>query len=87
MSKILEEGYQCLIEFASRPTVKFYEIEVTPSEISVGSTIEVSTQRNAEWHTGAFSKLKKVGDMSIVGRRNRLVLDQVLLLLRVRDDA
>ena len=85
MSSVLEEGYQCLIEFTSRPTVKFYEIEVTPSSIGSGALIDVTTQRNTTWKTSASRKLKETGEMQVLCAYDPAVHADILALVGVED--
>lgn len=51
MSSKLRDGYQTLVTFANYPTVKFYEMEVTPPGIEGGGPINQTTMHNTAWRT------------------------------------
>jgi hypothetical protein len=60
MSTRIDDGFKTTIGFASAPSVKFYEKEVTPPGISAGGAIDTTTMRNTAWRTMAPKKLKSL---------------------------
>ena len=80
-----EEGYQCLIESTANPSVAFYEIEITPLDMSA-ARYNVSTQRNTNVHTYAFSQLKDTGSVTILAAWAGEAIDDGKAMLGVNDE-
>jgi hypothetical protein len=60
----LDDGFSTTIELENIPTVKLYEKEITPPNISGGGPIETTTMRNLAWRTKSPKKLKAMGNIS-----------------------
>lgn len=58
MTKVLGDGFKTTISFASNPSVKFFEKDVTPPGISGGGANDTTTMRNTAWRTKQPKKLK-----------------------------
>ncbi len=63
-NKRLDDGFSTTIELELIPTVKLYEKEITPPNITGGGPIETTTMRNTAWRTAAPKKLKQMGQIS-----------------------
>jgi hypothetical protein len=85
MPVAFEEGYQCLIVSTANPTVAFFEIEITPPDMSA-ARFNVSTQHNANYHTYAFSKLKDTGSATILAAWAGEAIDDGKAMLGVNDE-
>lgn len=62
----LDDGFSTTIELELAPTVKLYEKEITPPNITGGGGIETTTMRNTAWKTKAPKKLKMMGQVHTV---------------------
>lgn len=62
----LDDGFSTTIELEGAPTVKLYEKEITPPNISAGGPIETTTMRNLAWRTRSPKKLKAMGAITAV---------------------
>lgn len=62
----LDDGFSTTLTFASAPTIKLWEKEVTPPGIDGGGPIVTTTMRNTEWRTKAAKKLKEMTDTGAV---------------------
>lgn len=62
----LDDGFSTTIELENAPTVKLYEKEVTPPQISGGGPIATTTMRNLAWRTQSPKKLKQMGAVNAV---------------------
>lgn len=60
---ILKDGFKTLVSFADFPTVKLYEIEVTPPGVTLGGkAIDQTTMRNVKFKTAAPPQLKMLSE-------------------------
>ncbi len=59
----LDDGFSTTIELENIPTIKLFEKEITPSNITGGGPIDTTTMRNTAWRTMAPKKLKKMGQI------------------------
>lgn len=62
----LDDGFSTTWEFENIPTVKLYEKEITPPQISGGGRIDTTTMRNLSYRTAAPKKLKTLGTITAV---------------------
>lgn len=60
----LDDGFSTTIELELAPTVKLYEKEITPPNITGGGPIDTTTMRNTAWRTHAPKQLKAMGPIS-----------------------
>lgn len=51
MSARLDDGFQTLISFGNKPSVKFYEKTVTPPGMDAGGEVDITTMRNLLYRT------------------------------------
>lgn len=58
----LTDGYRTIITLANDPTIKLYEVEVTPPPISIGKSIDQTTMRNLKYRTQAPAVLIMLGE-------------------------
>lgn len=84
MTGKLEDGFKTLIEFSSNPTIKLYEIEVTPSGVDGGDAIPTSTMRNTAWRTQSPPKLKSATDGGATCAYETSVLPQIIAMVNVK---
>lgn len=60
---ILKDGFKTLVSFANSPTIKLYEIEVTPPGVTLGGkAIDQTTMRNVKFKTAAPPALKMLSE-------------------------
>lgn len=60
----MDDGHSITIELENAPTVKLYEKEVTPPQITAGGPIATTTMRNLAWRTQSPKKLKQMGPVN-----------------------
>jgi hypothetical protein len=60
----LDDGFSTTIELELAPTVKLYEKEVTPPQITAGGPIATTTMRNLAWRTQSPKQLKQMGPIN-----------------------
>jgi hypothetical protein len=60
----LDDGFSTTIELENIPTVKLFEKEITPPQISAGGPINTTTMRNLAWRTASPKKLKNMGPIN-----------------------
>lgn len=77
----LDDGYQTLIAFAADPDVSFWEKTVTPPPVEGGDKIDVTTQHNQAWRTGAARSLKEMGEVSVTAAYDPQVYGQIIALI------
>lgn len=80
MSMLLD-GYQTLITFALQPSVKFYEIEVTPPGLEAGGSIDTTTMRNTRWRSFSPKALITAAEASVVVAYDSAYYTQALSML------
>lgn len=77
----LEDGYQVLIAPAANPAIQFWEKTVTPPGIVGGDIIDITTQHNADWRTGAPRSLRTLSPITLSVSYNPAVYDNILDIL------
>lgn len=85
MSKRIDDGFKTLISFASAPSVKFYEKEVTPPGVSGGGANDTTTMRNTAWRTMAPKKLKTLSESNLTVAYDPAAYTDVLNIIQVNE--
>jgi hypothetical protein len=79
----MDDGFKTIIAFASNPTVKLYEKDVTPPGIEAGGAVDTTTMRNTTWRTRNAKKLKTLSDSSFVAAYDPTVYSQLVAMIGV----
>ena len=57
----MDDGFSTTIELENAPTIKLWETEVTPPQVTGGGAIDTTNMRSLAWRTKAPKKLKELG--------------------------
>jgi hypothetical protein len=77
----IDDGHPTTIEFASAPTLKLYEKEVTPPGVEGGGANDTTTMLNSAWRTKSPKKLKSLSEASFTAAYDPAVYDDIVTLL------
>lgn len=81
----LDDGYQTLIGFASSPTVKLYEKEVTPPGMDGGGEVDTTTMLNTRYRTRNPKALITVSNAEMKCAYDTAVYPQIVALINVNN--
>jgi hypothetical protein len=77
-TKVMKDGFSTIITLENIPTVKLFEKEVTPPQISMGGGIDTTTMRNTGWRTMAAKSLKTLGKVAVTAAYATIAIDSIL---------
>lgn len=84
----LDDGFSTIIHFAENPTVKFYEVGVTPPGMDGGGPNDTTNMRNNRLRTKSPKKLKSLTPMTsqVMYRSDVFDPDEVWAMINVNQE-
>lgn len=81
----LDDGFKTTITFAGAPTIKLYEVGVTPPGVEGGGGNDATTMRNTAWRTKTPKKLKTLTDGSFKAAYDVDVYQEIIARINQND--
>jgi hypothetical protein len=79
----MDSGFAVVISFASNPTIKLYQKDVTPPGIDGGGVIDTTTKENTTWRTAYVKALMSMTEGSLTAAYDPAVYSEIIAMINV----